>query len=172
MNFLSNYKCFLSHAKKLYFMKNHAQYPLLLLVLIAILVSNCGKENGNNEQEALLLVTNGSAVREQQKEKLASQSVLVGEWSRTDTPSQIKITNVLDNGKLEVEYFNPRSIYVSKAYWIENGTILTIYVELQDENYTGSNYKLNYNSERNVLIGEYFQAVEGVTYPVEFAKTK
>jgi hypothetical protein len=154
-------------------MKNRAHYLLrLLLVLLAILFSNCGKQKEKSEQAALLFVVDRPEIREEQKGKTAGQRVLIGEWSRTDTPSQIKIIDVLDNGKLEVEYFNPRSIYVSKAYWIENGTILTIYVELQDENYTGSNYKLNYNSERNVLIGEYFQAIEGVTYPVEFVKTK
>lgn len=147
-------------------------YLLSLLAVTALLVSNCGKQQVDQERAAFVIADSKPAHNNQLKEKLTDQRVLIGEWTRTDAPYQMKITDVLDNGKLEVGYFNPRSIYVSKAYWTETGTILTIYVELQDENYPGSNYKLNYNSERNVLIGEYFQAVEGVIYPVEFVKTK
>ena len=44
--------------------------------------------------------------------------------------------------------------------------------KLRDENYPGSYYKLNYNQERDALAGEYFQAVEGVTYNVAFARIK
>lgn len=153
-------------------MKRKTQYLLSLLAVTALLVSNCGKQQVDQERAAFVIAENKTVHQHQSEEKLTDQRVLIGEWTRTDAPYQMKITDVLDNGKLEVGYFNPKSIYVSKAYWTETGTILTIYVELQDENYPGSNYKLNYNSERNVLIGEYFQAVEGVIYPVEFVKTK
>ena len=153
-------------------MKEKTNYILLPLVMIAIFVSSCGKQHENMKQASFVIEDNKPLKQDQSNGKSADQSLLIGEWTRTDAPYQIKITDVLDNGKLDAAYFNPRSIYVSKAYWTETGTILTIYVELQDENYPGSNYKLNYNSERNVLVGEYFQAVEGVTYPVEFVKTK
>jgi hypothetical protein len=107
-----------------------------------------------------------------QKQGQLDQRLLVGEWSRTETSIQIKITEVLDNGKLELRYFDLKSINIGKAYWLIKGTFLSLYVELLDENNLGSFYKLNYNSERDILVGDYFEVVDGLTYPVEFVRTK
>jgi hypothetical protein len=107
-----------------------------------------------------------------QKQGQLDQRLLVGEWSRTETSIQIKITEVLDNGKLELSYFDLKSINIGKAYWLIKGTFLSLYVELLDENNPGSFYKLNYNSERDILVGDYFEVVDGLTYPVEFVRTK
>jgi len=107
-----------------------------------------------------------------QKQGQLDQRLLVGEWSRTETSIQIKITEVLDNGKLELSYFDLKSINIGKAYWLIKGTFLSLYVELLDENNLGSFYKLNYNSERDILVGDYFEVVDGLTYPVEFVRTK
>jgi hypothetical protein len=128
-------------------MKNKVKYSLLLL--FAVILSSFG-----------------------QKQVKVDQHLLVGEWSRTETPCQIKITEVLDNGKLELSYFNVKSINTGKAYWLIKGTFLSLYVELLDENNPGSFYKLNYNTERDILVGDYFQVVDGLTYPVEFVRTK
>ncbi len=98
--------------------------------------------------------------------------LLIGEWSRTETACQIKITEVYDNGKLELAYFHLKSINTGKTYWLLKGTILSLYVELLDENHLGSYYKLNYNAERDLLVGDYFEVVDGKTYPVEFTRTK
>jgi len=43
---------------------------------------------------------------------------------------------------------------------------------LLDENNPGSFYKLNYNSKCDMLVGDYFEVVDGLTYPVEFVVTK
>lgn len=128
-------------------MKHKVKYSLLLL--FAVILSSFG-----------------------QKQVKVDQRLLVGEWSRTATPIQIKITEVLDNGKLELTYFNVKSIHTGKAYWLIKGTFLSLYVELLDENSPGSFYKLNYNSERDILVGDYFEVVDGLTYPVEFVRTK
>lgn len=98
--------------------------------------------------------------------------LLIGEWTRTDAPYQIKITDALESGKLEVTYFNPKLIPIGKAYWTKIETILSVYIELQDENYPGSYYKLNYNTERDILVGQYFQSADGPAFPVEFVRTK
>lgn len=129
-------------------MKHEIKFTLLLLVMVTL--SSFG----------------------QQKEGQVDKKLLVGEWSRMDAPCQIKITEVLDNGKLELAYFNPKSIKTGKAYWLIKGTFLTISVELLDEDYPRSNYKLNYNAERDMLVGDYFQVVDGTANPVEFVRTK
>jgi hypothetical protein len=43
-------------------------------------------------------------------------------------------------------------------------------VELQDVNYPGSRYTLIFNVEKKQLIGNYFQATQGVDYEVSFEK--
>ena len=128
-------------------MKHKIKFSLLLL--FAVILSSFGQKQGQLDQR-----------------------LLVGEWSRTETSIQIKITEVLDNGKLELSYFDLKSINIGKAYWLIKGTFLSLYVELLDENNLGSFYKLNYNSERDILVGDYFEVVDGLTYPVEFVRTK
>ena len=128
-------------------MKHKIKFTLLLL--FAVILSSFGQKQGQLDQR-----------------------LLVGEWSRTETSIQIKITEVLDNGKLELSYFDLKSINIGKAYWLIKGTFLSLYVELLDENNPGSFYKLNYNSERDILVGDYFEVVDGLTYPVEFVRTK
>ena len=128
-------------------MKHKVKYSLLLL--FAVILSSFGQKQVNVDPR-----------------------ILIGEWSRTETPCQIKITDVLDSGKLELSYFNLKSINTGKAYWLIKGTFLSLYVELLDENNPGSYYKLNYNVERDVLVGDYFEVIDGLTYPVEFVRTK
>jgi len=43
-------------------------------------------------------------------------------------------------------------------------------IVLKDINYPGSTYTLMYNSEKDLLTGNYFQAVEGVNYEVTFQR--
>lgn len=107
-----------------------------------------------------------------QQEEQVDQHLLVGEWTRSESTCQIKITDALNNGKLELTYFNPKLINIGKSYWLMKGTFLSIYVELQDENNPGSFYKLNYNVERDMLVGDYFEVLDGKTYPVEFVRTR
>ena len=98
------------------------------------------------------------------------KQLLQGTWERTDAEYQIKLSDVLDNGIIKAQYFNPRPINVSKSDWMNAEGFLKIYIELRDENYPGSNYNLTYIPERDMLVGDYFQAVESVTYYVEFTR--
>jgi hypothetical protein len=98
------------------------------------------------------------------------KQLLQGSWVRTDAEYQIRISNVSNTGVMTAQYFNPRPINVSRSEWVYDGGFLKIYVEFRDENYPGSNYNLSYIPERDMLVGDYFQAVESVTYYVEFAR--
>lgn len=98
------------------------------------------------------------------------KQLLQGSWVRTDADYQIKLSYVQDNGMIKAEYFNPRPINVSKSEWMNAEGFLKVFVELRDENYPGSNYNLTYIPERDMLVGDYFQAVESVTYYVEFVR--
>jgi hypothetical protein len=98
--------------------------------------------------------------------------LLVGNWLRTDAGYRILISQVNDDGTLATQYFNPSPINVGKANWEESSGGLKIIVELRDVNYPGSTYTLNYLTDRDMLAGEYYQAVEGLTFYVEFTRDK
>ena len=97
---------------------------------------------------------------------------ILGEWLRTDSDYMIKIAAVNDDGLLLAQYFNPNPINVGKAEWLSSDGFIKIYLELRDENYPGSNYNLTYIPERDMMVGDYFQAVEGLTFYVEFKRTR
>jgi hypothetical protein len=94
---------------------------------------------------------------------------LLGSWVRTDSPYEIRILELRSDGNMLAGYFNPRSIHVGKATW-SKAQSLDVYIELQDENYPGSNYLMKYIPEQDMLTGKYFQAVEGATYDVSFSR--
>jgi len=84
----------------------------------------------------------------------------------------IKIIKLNEDGTLETQYFNPKHINVGDANWEESHGNLKITVELRDVNYPGSKYTLSYLPDRDILAGDYYQAVEGLNFYVEFVRNK
>jgi hypothetical protein len=131
-----------------------ALHIILTLSILAIILSSC---KDSPEKDSKLIIK-------------TDKSVLVGDWVRTDASYLIKINNVSEDGTLEAQYFNPNPINVGKANWEESYGSLKIIIELRDVNYPGSTYTLNYLQDRDMLAGDYYQAVEGLTFYVEFAR--
>jgi len=104
--------------------------------------------------------------------KTIDKNLLSGNWLRTDSDYRIQISKVNEDNTLEANYFNPNPIKVGRTRWEESYGNLKIIVELRDVNYPGSTYKLSYLPDRDVLAGDYYQAVESVTFYVEFARNK
>ena len=104
--------------------------------------------------------------------KTTDENLLVGDWIRTDANYLIKIAKVNKDNTLAAQYFNPNPINVGKASWEESYGNLKIFIELRDVNYPGSTYTLNYIPDRDILAGEYYQAVEGLTFYVEFTRNR
>ena len=104
--------------------------------------------------------------------KTTDENLLVGDWVRTDASYLVKIIKVNEDRTLEAQYFNPNPINVGKANLEESYGNFKIVIELRDVNYPGSTYTLNYLSDRDILAGDYYQAVEGLTFYVEFARNK
>ena len=104
------------------------------------------------------------------EDKSIDKNLLVGDWIRTDASYLIKIKSVNEDGTFEAKYFNPKPINVESAAWEESYGNLKIIVVLRDVNYPGSKYTLNYFADRDILAGDYFQAVEGLTFYVEFVR--
>lgn len=146
------------------------QPSILLFAIIAVFVFGCNETQEKNKATKSEITS--SETVSPKKGAIPDKNILVGEWTRTDAPYQIKITELLNDGTMKTGYFNPKSINVSSAMWAFADGVLKIYIELRDENYPGSNYNLIYYPERDLLAGKYFQAVERVTYDVGFARAK
>lgn len=128
---------------------------LILILNVSVLIFiSCDKKTENKSQ----------IVQKTDKTKI------IGEWLRTDSDYMIKIAAVNDDGLLLAQYFNPNPINVGKAEWLSSDGFIKIYLELRDENYPGSNYNLTYLPDRDMMVGDYFQAVEGLTFYVEFSR--
>jgi len=126
---------------------------ILIVVLIILFANNTGDTVSSNR-------------------KVADKNLLVGDWVRTDAGYLIKISKVNDDGTLEAQYFNPNPINVGNSNWEESHGNLEIKVVLRDVNYPGSTYTLSYLPDRDILAGDYFQAVQGATFYVEFVRNK
>ena len=105
-----------------------------------------------------------------QNKKSSDKNTLIGDWIRTDAEYLIRITKVNDDGTMTAQYFNPNPINVGSANWEQSYGNLKVIVEMRDVNYPGSTYTLNYLPDRDMLAGEYYQAVEGLTFYVEFTR--
>src|SRR4030066_734054 len=129
-----------------------AFHIILTLSIVAIIFLSC-KDSPEKDSKPI---------------KKIDKSLLVGDWVRTDASYLIKINKINVDGTLEAQYFNPNPINVGKENWEESYGNLKIIIELRDVNYPGSTYTLNYLPVRDILPGDYYQAVEGITFYVEF----
>lgn len=98
------------------------------------------------------------------------KNLLAGRWKRTEGNYIINISKVNEDGTLKAEYFNPSPINVETANWENSSGNLKVTIVLRDVNYPGSTYKLNYLADEDIFAGEYFQAVDRVTFYVEFVR--
>jgi hypothetical protein len=114
-------------------------------------------------------VTNGDKATNTGK---PDETRLVGEWLRTDGGYRLKILSATSDGKLDAGYFNPNPIHVGRAEWLVKDKNIIITVVLQDVNYPGSTYTLQYFPTEDRLAGNYYQAVEQANYDVEFMRQK
>jgi hypothetical protein len=97
---------------------------------------------------------------------------LVGKWQRPDGGYVVDIRGVDPSGKLDVGYYNPNPINVSRAAaWRDKGATKLV-IELRDVNYPGSTYTLELNPQTDQLFGQYFQAALRETYEVVFTRLK
>lgn len=117
-----------------------------------------------------ILSCQNSAEKKSETSSVVDKQKLTGNWVRTDYEYRISISKVNEDGTMLANYFNPNPINVGKASWQESSSGLTIIVELRDVNYPGSTYTLNYLPDRDILAGDYYQAVEGLTFYVEFLR--
>jgi hypothetical protein len=142
--------------------------PALCALAVCVLLVSCGGKT-DRVPPPQALGTNAAPVAVAVSPELAK---LVGKWERPNGGYILEIKSVDPSGKLEVGYFNPDPINVSRAVaWRENGTSKVI-IELQDVNYPGCTYSLEHNPQSDQLFGQYYQAAMQQTFEVVFTRVK
>ena len=97
---------------------------------------------------------------------------LKGKWLRPDGGYVVEVRSVENNGHMDVSYFNPRPIKVSKAEASQDGATTKVFLELRDVNYPGSTYALTYDPAGDQLKGIYYQAALQQRFEVVFVRMK
>ena len=166
-------------------MKYWKPVPSLLLISFLFLLS-CGDKNSKTQDEKNNLTElpeqkdpgESSRIREKQSnEPIMSKTeipmdTILGRWLRPDGNYVIQINSFDSENQIDAQYFNPKPINGGSAIWEENYGNLKVIIELQDVNYPGSKYTLNYLPDRDILAGDYYQAVQGLNFYVEFIRNK
>lgn len=104
--------------------------------------------------------------------EIPKTSHLLGRWLRPDGGYILEIRSATPDGKIDAAYYNPNPIKVGRAEWVAKDDKQYVMVELQDVNYPGSTYGLEYQPSSDHMVGTYYQAVEKNTYEVEFVREK
>ena len=95
---------------------------------------------------------------------------LVGRWLRSDADYTIEIASVGPDGKLDVRYFNPGPIHVSRAETATQDGKRLMALELTDKNYPGNFYALMYDPGSDSLSGVYNHLGLNQQYEVTFSR--
>ncbi|MDP3068950.1 MAG: hypothetical protein Q8N18_01620 [Opitutaceae bacterium] len=95
---------------------------------------------------------------------------VLGKWLRADGGYVLELRGGDASGVLQAGYFNPKSINVSRAVWMQGGAGLQVAVELNDVGYPGSTYVLTYDASADRLAGQYTQPSMQQTFDVEFVR--
>ena len=141
---------------------------LIGLVIVLIISRKTREVSPENISAIVSTDTTPAMARPQDFEAMLKQ--LEGRWQRTDGGYIIELSNPTPDGKIAAAYFNPNPINVGRSIWQNNAGKIIVTVELQDVNYPGSLYTLEFHPNENFLVGTYYQAVEKVNYNVEFRR--
>ena len=95
---------------------------------------------------------------------------LKGKWLRPDGGYVIDVRTVEDDGTMDVAYFNPQPIKVSRAEASQEGATIKVFLELRDVHYPGSTYTLTYDAASDQLKGVYYQAALQQRFAVVFVR--
>lgn len=97
---------------------------------------------------------------------------ILGQWLRTDGGYVLELRSAEISGVVEALYFNPNSIHVSRAIWMQGATGLQVVVELTDVGYPGATYVLAHDAQTDRLVGTYTQPQMQQTFEIEFVRQK
>ena len=89
---------------------------------------------------------------------------------RSDGGYVLEIKGADLSGVLEAAYFNPKSIHISRAIWMQGPAGFQVVVELNDVGYPGATYVLSHDAKSDQLVGKYNQPAMQQSFDVEFIR--
>lgn len=95
---------------------------------------------------------------------------VLGKWLRSDGGYVLELRSAELSGVMQAGYFNPKSINVSRAIWMQGGTGFQVVVELNDVGYPGATYVLSHDTQSDRLIGKYNQPAMQQSFDIEFVR--
>ena len=95
-----------------------------------------------------------------------------GKWMRADGGYVLEIRGADLSGVLDAAYFNPKSIHVSRAIWMQGPAGFQVVVELNDVGYPGATYVLTHDAKGDRLVGQYNQPAMQQSFDIEFVRQK
>ena len=95
---------------------------------------------------------------------------LLGKWLRADGGYVLELKSAELSGVVQAAYFNPKSINVSRAIWMQGATGFQVVVELNDVGYPGATYVLSHDAQSDRLIGKYNQPAMQQSFDIEFVR--
>jgi len=96
---------------------------------------------------------------------------LRGRWARSDGDYLLDVRQAGPDGRVQVDYLNPRPVHVSRAEAVAQEGKVKLLVELQDVGYPGCVYTLVYDAATDRMTGSYYQAAMRETFAVEFERS-
>ena len=96
--------------------------------------------------------------------------ILKGEWIRPDGGYVLKINKINEDGFVDAQYLNPKSIRIQNARISLWNEYLKLVIEFDDTGYEGSTYTLYYYHEKDAIAGFYYQAQLNQTFKVVFIR--
>lgn len=153
-------------------MRGRASIPLRLASwlaagVLASVAGVCGCQARSDAQAPA-----SSVKAEPVPRKAPPYAALAGKWQRPDGGYLLHVKSVAEDGVLDASYFNPSPIHIATSQASRVNGSLKVFVELRDENYPGSTYRLTYDPADDRLKGTYYQAVAQETYEIFFVRLK
>jgi hypothetical protein len=155
--------------------RSAARHLSLLGGLAAVLgLSGCGKPatSADGKSSATTSATAPAAPAPAAAKAAVPETVqkLLGRWVRSDGGYTLELRSADLSGVLDAGYFNPKSIRVSRAVWMQGGGGYQVAVELNDVGYPGATYLLTYEPQTDKLVGKYTQPQMQQTFDIEFVR--
>jgi hypothetical protein len=98
--------------------------------------------------------------------------VLKGRWRAQDARGVIDIQHIDPTGSMEVQYFDPEPVQVTKAQAARDGQLTKILLKLSNPSSPCCIYDLTYDSGSDRLKGVYWQKTDPKSTEVVFIRAK
>lgn len=147
-----------------------ARFAGPLLIALACALASCSKESPPPVPAPAASKQPAAPVAPAPKDAPEAVKKLFGRWLRADGGYVLELRAADRSGVLQAGYFNPKSINVSRAVWMQGGAGLQVAVELNDTGYPGATYVLSYDAAADRLAGTYTQPAMQQSFDVEFVR--